>query len=130
MGSAGMIGHGAVLLAQMKMQLLWASLALVVALILGAVLIGLVERWRKRSASAGLTAGDQLSHFRELYARGVLTKEEFEQIRAQLADKLREEMQLKEEAPPAQATAPPESPPPAGSPSSDGIRPSEPPPAP
>jgi len=129
MGSAGMIGHGAVLLAQMKMQLVWASLGLVVALILGAILIGLVERWRKRSASAGLTAGDQLSHFRELYARGVLTKEEFEQIRAQLADKLREEMQLKE-TPPAQATAPPEPSHPAGSPSSDGIQSREPPPAP
>ncbi|MBI1914825.1 MAG: SHOCT domain-containing protein [Planctomycetes bacterium] len=129
MGSAGMIGHGAVLLAQMKMQLVWASLGLVGALILGAVLIGLVERWRKRSASAGLTAGDQLSHFRELYARGVLTKEEFEQIRAQLAEKLRAEMQRKE-ATPAQATAPPEPPHQAGPPSSDGIRPSEPPQAP
>ncbi len=129
MGSAGMIGHGAVLLAQMKMQLIWASLGLVGALFLGAVLIGLVERWRKRSASAGLTAGDQLSHFRELYARGVLTKEEFERIRAQLADKLREEMQLKEAAP-AQATAPPEPSRPAGPPSSDGIQTSEPPPAP
>ena len=126
MGSAGMIGHGAGLLAQMKMQLVWASLALVGALLLGAVLISLVERWRKRSASAGLTAGDQLSHFRELYARGVLTKEEFEQIRAQLADKLREEMQLKEAAP-AQATAPPEPSRQAGPPSSDGIQSSEPP---
>ena len=128
MGSARMIGHGAVLLAQMKMQLIWASLALVGALFLGAILIGLVERWRKRSASVGLTAGDQLSHFRELYARGVLTKEEFEQIRAQLADKLREEMQLTG-VPPVQE-APPEPPPQAGPPSSDGIRPSEPPPAP
>jgi uncharacterized membrane protein len=128
MGSAGMIGYGAILLAQMKMQLIWASLGLVGALIVGALLIGLVERWRKRSASSGVTAGDQLSHFRELYARGVLSKEEFDQIRAQLADKLREEMKLNE-APSAQVTAAPGPPRQAAPPSGDGVRPGEPPPA-
>jgi hypothetical protein len=128
MGSAGTIGHGTLLLAQVKMELIWASLALVVALLVGAILIGLVERWRKRSASVGLTAGDQLSHFRELYAQGVLSKEEFEKIRAQLAEKLREEIKLKEELP--APVAPPLEPPPTGPPSSDGIRSREPPQAP
>jgi len=110
----------------MKMQIVWASLALVGALVVGAILISAVERWRKRSASAGLTAGDQLSHFRRLYDQGVLSKEEFEQIRAQLADKLREEMQV-QGAPPAQADVPgaaPPAPPEPPGPSSDGAPPS------
>ena len=126
MGSAEMIGYGAILLAQMKMPLIWASLGLVGALIVGALLIGLVERWRKRSRSWGVTAGDQLSHFRELHAQGVLSKEEFDQIRAQLADKLREEMKLND-APSVQITATPGPPHQAAPPSSDGIRPGEPP---
>ncbi len=122
MGSAGMIGHGTVLFAQMKTQIIWASLGLVGAIIVGAVVIGMIERWRKRSASAGLSAGDQLSHFRELYDQGVLTKEEFEQVRAQLAEKLREEMQLKE-VPPAQASAPPAPPLNQTEPPPNGLRP-------
>jgi type VI protein secretion system component VasK len=121
MGSAGMIGPGTVLLARMDWRIVWASLGLVGVLIVGAVVIGMVERWRKRSASARLSAGDQLSHFRELYDQGVLTKEEFEQIRAQLAEKLREELQLKEAAP-AQAIVPAVPPPKPAEPPPNGLR--------
>jgi len=99
-----MIGPGTVLLGRLDWRIVWASLGLVGALILGAIVISMVERWRKRSDAAGLGAGDQLSHFRELYEQGVLTKEEFEQIRAQLAGKLREELHLKD-APPAEPSA-------------------------
>ena len=118
MGSAGTIGHGAVLLARMDWRILWASLGLVVALVLGAVIIGMVERWRKRPADAGLTPNDQLSHFRRLYDEGTITREEFEQIRTQLADKIRDQLKIKPAAP-EQPPAPPGPP----GPAQDGFRP-------
>src|SRR6059058_2795335 len=102
MGSAGTIGSGTVLLARWDMRIFWASLGMVGALIVGAVIIGMVERWRKRSV-AGPSAGDQLSHFRELYEQGTITREEFERIRGRLAGKLRDELKL---APPAAPAAP------------------------
>src|SRR5205823_7092209 len=79
MGSAGTIGQGAVLVAAMDWRIFWASLGLVGVLILGAIIIGMVERWRKRSTDVGLSANDQLSHFRQLYDEGTITGEEFEQ---------------------------------------------------
>ena len=103
MGSAG-------LLARMDWRIVWASLGLVGVLLLGALIIGMVDRWRKRSASEVLSAGDQLSHFRRLYEQGTLTREEFERIRARLAEKLRDELKLRPQVPaegPPSAEAPP-----------------------
>jgi hypothetical protein len=66
----------------------------VVTLLLGALVIALVDRWRKRSRQDRPDTGDQLSHFRSLYDRGELSREEFEQIRAKLGAKLRQEMKI------------------------------------
>src|SRR5262245_48221776 len=125
MGSAGMIGRGSALLADFNPRFLWPTLALVGSLLLGAVIIALADRWRKRPANEGLTAGDQLSHFRKLYDQGLITREEFEAVRTQLAGKLRDELKLPAQAetppaPAAEAPRPPEAPP---GPSSDGVRP-------
>jgi hypothetical protein len=102
-----------------KFPVLWTTLALVVALLVGAVVIALVDRWRKRAAlrEEKGSAGEQLSHFRELYDRGELTKEEFDRIRSLLGDRLRKELDLNKpaappappapEAPPRPADAPP-----------------------
>jgi len=120
MGSAGMIERGTVLLAAPSARFLWPTLALVGTLLAGAVIIALVERWRKRPPTEGLTAGDQLSHFRRLYEQGTMTREEFEAVKVRLADKLRDELNLAgplaevppaaEAPPPAESTQPPEPP--------------------
>jgi len=129
MGSAAMIGHGAILWARERdLRLFWMWLLLSVVLSVGVIILVILRRWQKRVSRSALSAGDQLSHFRELYEQGVLSKEEFEQIRAQLAEKMRQEMQVQAPpAPPETSTAPPASPPelpPSGSsPSTDGIRP-------
>jgi uncharacterized membrane protein len=95
MGNTGMIGTWMLLLAQRSgWKILETSLILVAALLVGAAIIALVERWRKRSGSEGLTSGDQLSHFRNLYEEGSISKEEFERIRARLAGQMRDELNL------------------------------------
>ena len=117
MVSARTIGQVAVLLAGPNPRILWPSLGLVAALLVGAVIIAVVSRWRKRSATEGLTAGDQLAHFRRLYELGTITKEEYEAVRTRLASKLRDELNLSApaaDAPPpkaAEGALPPEPPP-------------------
>jgi len=95
MDGTGLIGQACLLAqADARLRLFWATLGLVAALLLGALLIKWMERWRKSSDSGKLSAGDQLSHFRELYSRGTISKEEFEQIRTRLAGELRKEMNV------------------------------------
>lgn len=97
----------AILLAQgVKLQFVWATLALVGTLLAGAMLFALLERWRKRSATEGLSAGDQLTHFRKLYDQGTISKEEFERIRTQLSEDLRKEMKVEPRSEAASAPAP------------------------
>jgi hypothetical protein len=109
MDGTGLIGQVS-LLAQstFKLQFFWATLGLVGALLAGAVIISLLDRWRKRSGVEGLSAGDQLSHFRELHERGAISREEFEQIRNRLAGELRKEMDLgpAPQPPPVEASPP------------------------
>jgi hypothetical protein len=82
-------------------RLLWATLALVAIILVGAVVIVWLDRWRKRSAAKPLSANDQLAQFRELYEEGELSLKEFERIRASLAQQLRAEMNVPAEQPAA-----------------------------
>lgn len=84
------------------------SLALVGSLLIAAIVLALVKRSRKKEPKEVPVAGDQLSHFRSLYDRGELSREEFEQIRAKLGTKLRKEMQVpvKNDAPTEPPTKP------------------------
>ena len=101
-----------------RAPVLWTTLALVAALLIAALVLAVVDRWRKRSAgSERLSPGEQLTHFRRLYDRGELSREEFERIRALLGAKLRQDLELpggKPEPAPAPNPGP-----------ANGIRPAE-----
>ena len=97
-------------------RLLWSSLALTVLILVGALAIAWLVRWREQSAAEPLSANEQLAHFRELYQRGELSQEEFERIRASLGSQLRQELNV---PPGPQApAAPPGQPPDPGAPPS------------
>ena len=54
-------------------RLLWAALPLIGALLVGALILYLIDRWRKRAAveeERACAPNDQLSHFRSLYEQG------------------------------------------------------------
>lgn len=105
-------------------RLLWAALPLVGALLAAALILYLIDRWRKREAAeeeAACTPNEQLSRFRSLYERGEMSREEFERVKALLTGQLRRELNVS--APPTaephpidtniQAASPdPQSPPP------------------
>ena len=92
-------------------ELLWAALPLIGILLLGALVLYLFDRWRKRSAGRRDQAAcnEQLSHFRSLYERGEMSREEFERVRTLLTGQLRKELNV-----PAPAAPPAIPPHPAG----------------
>ncbi len=94
-------------------RLLWLSLALAAVILIGALIIAWIDRWRRRSGSERLSANEQLANFRRWYEKGQLSQEEFERIRALLSEQLRRELDVPAGSP---ATAPeqkPETPKPA-----------------
>src|SRR4051812_18530538 len=60
------------------------------ALLAGAAVLALINRWRRRAGPDRLTPGDQLAQFRSLYERGAISQEEFERLRALLGGQLRQ----------------------------------------
>lgn len=92
---------------------------LIGVIMLGAFVIFMVDRWRKRPAVERGSTGDQLSQFRLLYEQGQLSREEYDRIKATLMPRLRQEMNVPAQ-PGEKPPAPPEEPPP---PPETGIRP-------
>ncbi len=82
-----------------------AGLPLIGALLVAALVIYFVDRWRKRADRVTLAPGDQLSHFRSLYERGEMTPEEFERVKGLLTGQMRKELNVP--APPPAPEAPP-----------------------
>jgi hypothetical protein len=98
---------------------------LIVALLIGAIIIAVASRWRKRAAGS-LSPSDQLAEYRSLYLEGAISKEEFERLRSVLGGEMRRALDI---PPPAakpnniqpaesQAVQPPDPPAPA-----DGVKP-------
>jgi hypothetical protein len=90
-------------------QLLWAIGALIATLLLGALIFAWLDRWRKRGErnTPGATPAQQLTAFRQSYERGELSQEEYERVKAKLAPKVRQQMNLPPKPESAQATPKP-----------------------
>jgi hypothetical protein len=73
---------------------LWLALALVGAILVGAVIVALVDRWRKQPLSDQPSASEQLAHFRQLYEGGDISQGEFDRICGALEKQLRAEVNL------------------------------------
>ena len=82
----------ALLAADWRPPMLTAGLYLGGALLAAAVVIALVNRWRRRSAEDRLSPAEQLTQFRSLYEQGLLSQDEFERLRNLLGGEIRREM--------------------------------------
>jgi hypothetical protein len=67
----------------MNLDLVWAALGLVAAILVGVIAIAWVQRWRKGSSEL-LDPQDELESYRVLFKQGLLSAEEWEQIRKRL----------------------------------------------
>ncbi|HEY7426333.1 MAG TPA: SHOCT domain-containing protein [Gemmataceae bacterium] len=91
-----------------KLQLLLTGLCLAAALLVGAVVIALVNRWRRQSeATEDLSPSAQLAHFRSLYEAGTISQEEFDRLRAFLGGQMRETLGVPAPPPPETPAKPP-----------------------
>jgi hypothetical protein len=67
---------------------LWVSV-LAGVLIVGAVIIARVDRWRKRQMEDEDDFGpEQLGNFREMFERGELSKEEYDRVLRRMAERV------------------------------------------
>jgi hypothetical protein len=97
-------------------KVVWTAAALTGAMLIGALVIFLTDRWRRRPTQERLSANDQMAHFRHLYEKGELSPEEYTRIRGLLTERLKKEMEI---APaPQPESKPPEQPKPNGAASS------------
>ncbi len=106
-------------------ELQWSTAILIGALLLGALVIAWVARWRRRGRGAGLNPSDQLAEFRNLYLEGAISKEEFERLRAVLGPQIRGTAGRSEKAdnPPAPPAPPPSANGPGAPPPANGVQP-------
>lgn len=113
-------------------RLIQPGLYLVGALLVGAMVIAVVGRWRKTNRAVSVTPSEQLAAFRTLYDRGEMSQAEFDRVKALLGNQLRPAAAPAPPpapAPPApangqiEAPAPPVPPPQAEGPPSDGVKP-------
>ena len=90
-------------------RVLWPTFALVVILLFAAVLLSWFDRWRKRTDGILTTPADQLNAFRLSYERGELSQDEYKRIKARLAPKIKQQLNV---PPPTPNERPPNPPPP------------------
>jgi hypothetical protein len=93
-------------------EIILGSAALVGALLLGAFVIYLVDRWRKQTALADRQEGLELTDYREMFESGEITEAEYNKLRLKVADRVKKVEAPAPVAVPAQA--PPAAPPVAG----------------
>ena len=95
-------------------EIIWGSVGLAGALLVGAVVIYLVDKWRKRSALAEREAGLELTDFRAMFESGEITEAEYNRLRQKVADRVKKPATLPATAPvaaPAPAASSPVAPP-------------------
>jgi hypothetical protein len=70
-------------------ELLWGAAGLAGALLVGAVAIYLVDKWRKRAALEDRESAGELTSFRAMYERGEITEAEYNRLRQKVADRVK-----------------------------------------
>jgi hypothetical protein len=75
-------------------SILLPSLGLIVVLLAGAAVIVLLRRWRTQDDEPSASPAEQLAQYRSLYDQGVMSKEEYDRLRAILEGKTRAEWKL------------------------------------
>lgn len=105
-GSIAVVNSAQTVAAGSDFTLLWTTLPVIGAILLGAVLIAYAKRWRQREETFHYSTNDELAHFRALYERGELSAEEYGRIQRRLSDRLKKEMNVAAKALPADSVPP------------------------
>jgi hypothetical protein len=89
-------------------QLLWYTVAMVGSLLVGAAIVALAERWRKKRLLRESEPADQLARYTALHEKGDLSTEEYERIRQLFKSRMVQKLADQEpKPPPSEPSAPP-----------------------
>ncbi|HEV3386362.1 MAG TPA: SHOCT domain-containing protein [Gemmata sp.] len=77
-------------------DVIYGTAGLALALLAGAFLVFMADRWRKKSASGRADTSQELTEFRGMFERGEITAEEYAKLRERVAQRVK--------APPASPT--------------------------
>lgn len=69
-------------------EVILGTIGLTLALLIGALVIHLTDRWRKR-LTAGVETTSELSQFRAMFERGEITEEEYARLRDRVARRVK-----------------------------------------
>jgi hypothetical protein len=103
-------------------EIIWATAGLAGALLVGAIIVLAVDRWRKKGLAPAGPSADELTEFREMFEAGEITEEEYKRLRQQVAERVKQ--------PPPAAAPNPEAVPPSLVNGLPRVKPVVPPPAP
>lgn len=70
-------------------EIIWGSVGLAAALLVGALVITIVDKWRRRAAMEEREAGLELTDFRAMYESGEITEAEYNRLRLRVADRVK-----------------------------------------
>jgi hypothetical protein len=79
-------------------EVIWGTAGLALALLAGALVIWLVDRWRKKAATTANSA-EELTDYRGMLDRGEITEEEYAKLRTRVSGRMKQ-------APPAPTATP------------------------
>jgi hypothetical protein len=86
-------------------ELIWGSVGLAGALFVGAVVIYLVDKWRRQAALDEKKSGEELTDFRAMFERGEITEAEYNALRLKVAQRVKK-AEPAAPAPPANPAVP------------------------
>jgi hypothetical protein len=70
-------------------DVIWGTAGLALALLAGALLVYVADRWRKKSASQAVDTSQELTEFRRMFERGEITEEEYARLRDRVAQRVK-----------------------------------------
>ena len=71
-------------------EVIWGTAGLAVALLVGALVIWAVDRWRKRATQKTDQNLEELTDFRAMYERGEITEEEYAKLRTRVSGRAKQ----------------------------------------
>jgi hypothetical protein len=70
-------------------EILWGTIGITVALLIGAAVIYVTDKWRKRAAEGARVDAEALTSYRAMYEAGEITEAEYAELKRRMAEKVK-----------------------------------------
>jgi hypothetical protein len=70
-------------------DVIWGIAGIALALLAGALLVYLADKWRKKIATQGVDSSNELTEFRRMFESGEITEQEYVKLRDRVAQRVK-----------------------------------------